>query len=69
MKDRNYTKPTEIMSIMLVRDNNTINSKKSYIPFNSVRQLERYRVEFEDKFNRIHKSNCKIDFHFRVKGL
>ena len=67
MESKNYTNSTEIMSIMLVKVNLTINSKKTYIPFNSVRQLERYRVNFEDRLNSLYKTSCKIDFHFRVK--
>jgi hypothetical protein len=67
MPDRNYTKQTEIINLILIRDNLVINTKKTYISLKSLRQLERYRVMFENKLNSIYKVNCKIDFHYRDK--
>jgi len=69
MPERNYTNQTEIINLILIRDNLVINTKKTYVSFKSLRQLERYRVEFENKLNKIYKTDCRVDFHFRVKEL
>ncbi|MFA5759998.1 MAG: hypothetical protein WC942_11675 [Clostridia bacterium] len=65
MKDREYKNNIELISIIAVRGNAVINAKKTFVAFTSHRALERFRVKFEDRFNKMFKSQVKIDIHYR----